>query len=155
MTKFKQELTIQGLSLPQAPTPVGAYKATITSGKLLYISGQLPFENGELLYKGKIGQELTVENGYEAAKLCALNILSQIEDNLQKNNFKRIIKIEGLINCCESFEQHAEVLNGASDLLSKLLLEKSGHVRTVMGCNSLPLNAAVEIAALIEIEPKG
>jgi len=152
MTYFKQKLIAQGLSLPQAPTPVGSYMATITSEKLFYISGQLPFKDGELLYKGKIGKELTVESGYQAAKLCALNILSQIENNLQKTNFKRIIKIEGFINCCESFEFHAEVLNGASDLFSKLFPEKAGHVRTVMGCNSLPLNAAVEVAALIEIE---
>jgi len=147
---LKQKLLRLGLNLPLAPTPVGAYSATVRSKNLLYISGQLPFKNSELIYKGKIGQNLTIEEGYEAAKLCALNIVSQMENNLQENNFKRIIKIEGFINCSNSFEQHAEVLNGASDLLSKLFLKKAGHVRTVMGCNSLPLNAAVEISALIE-----
>lgn len=150
MTNLKQKLLSLGLELPPAPTPVGAYLATIRSENLFYISGQLPFKNGKLVYKGKIGRDLTIEEGYEAAKLCALNILSQMENNLRKNNFKRIVKIEGFINCCSSFERHAEVLNGASDLLTKLLLKKAGHVRTVMGCNSLPLNAAVEITALIE-----
>ena len=150
MINLRQKLLRLGLDLPSAPTPVGAYSATISSENLLYISGQLPFKNSTLIYTGKIGQDLTIEEGYEAAKLCTLNILAQMENNLQKNNFKRIIKIEGFINCSSSFEQHAEVLNGASDLLSKLFLKKAGHVRTVMGCNSLPFNAAIEISALVE-----
>ena len=151
MINLKQKLLRLGLNLPSAPTPVGAYSATIRSKNLLYISGQLPFKNSKLIYKGKIGQDLTIEEGYEAAKLCALNILSQMENNLQENTFKRIIKIEGFINCNNSFEQHAKVLDGASDLLSKLFFKKAEHVRTVVGCNSLPLNAAIEITALVEI----
>lgn len=152
MTVLKQALADYGLSLPQAPTPVGAYRATIKSGKYFYISGQLPIKNGKLLYKGQLGKELTIEQGYDAAELCALNILSQLENKLLQNKIRQIIKIEGFISCCESFNAHAEVLNGASDLLSKILLEKAGHTRTVMGCNSLPLGAAVEVSAVVEIK---
>jgi len=135
-----------------APTPVGAYEAIIKTGKIFYISGQLPIKNGKLLYKGKLGKDLSIEEGYAAAELCALNLLSQLGSNLQQYKVKQIIKIEGAINCCESFTLHADILNGASNLLSKILLDKSGHTRTVIGCNSLPLNAAIEISAIIEVE---
>lgn len=151
MIKLKQALKENRLSLPQPPTPVGDYLATMQTGNLLYVSGQLPIKNQTLLYKGQIGKNLSVEEGYDAAELCALNLLSQLEQNLNKKKLQRIIKIEGFINCGASFDAHAEVLNGASNLLSKLLAERAGHVRTVMGCNSLPLDAAVELSAIVEI----
>jgi enamine deaminase RidA (YjgF/YER057c/UK114 family) len=153
MNKLKQALKENQLSLPQAPTPVGAYLATIQSGNLLYVSGQLPIKNGTLLYKGQIGKNLTLEEGYAAAELCALNLLSQLEQELDGSKLRRIIKIEGFINCCASFNAHAEVLNGASNLLSKLLAGRAGHIRTVLGCTSLPLDAAIELSAIVEIEP--
>lgn len=152
MVKLKQALQENGLSLPQAPTPVGAYQATLQTGNIVYVSGQLPFKNGSILYKGQIGKNLTVREGYAAAELSALNLLSQLESHLNTNTLKQIIKIEGLINCDVMFEAHAEVLNGASNLLSTLLAERAGHVRTVMGCSSLPLNAAIELSAIIELE---
>lgn len=142
----------RGLILPQAPMPVGNYLATISSGNLLFISGQLPFRDGKLFYKGKLGKDLTVTDGVKAAELCALNILSHINKTLQKNRFKQIIKLEGFINCTDSFTEHAKVLNGASDILSSLLSDQAGHVRTVTGCNSLPLGAAIELAAIVECE---
>ena len=152
MSTLKQTIIKKGLVLPKAPTPVGAYQSTIKAGKLLFISGQFPFKDGELLYKGKLGKELSVKEGYAAAELCALNILSQLEENSPEEKIKQIIKIQGLINCCDSFADHAEVLNGATNLLSKILDKKSGHARSVMGCNSLPHGAAVEITAIVELE---
>lgn len=152
MLDLKHILIAQGLSLPQAPTPVGAYCATIQSGKLFFVSGQFPFKNGKLLYKGQLGKELTTEEGYKAAELCALNLLSQLNENLNEEKIKQIVKVEGFINCCKSFEEHAKVLDGATNLLANVLKEKVGHTRSVMGCNSLPHGAAVEITAIIELE---
>ena len=152
MLTIKQGLKKRGLTLPKAPTPVGAYRATIQSEKLLFISGQFPFMNGSLLYKGKIGRELSTQEGYAAAELCALNILSQLVANLKEEEIKQVVKIQGLINCSESFTEHAAVLDGATNLLSEILMEKSGHARSVMGCNSLPHGAAVEITAIVELE---
>lgn len=140
------------LILPQAPAPVGNYRAAISTEKLLFISGQLPIKDNKLIFKGKLGKELTTDDGVKAAELCALNILSQISNSPHQNKLKRIIKIEGFINCTESFTDHARVLNGASDLLSNVLSDKEGHVRTAIGCSSLPLGAAIEISAIAELE---
>jgi len=152
MSDIKQNLKSNGIILPQTPAAAGNYIATTIAGNLMFISGQLPFRDGKLIYKGQLGKELTTEDGKAAAGLCALNLLSQITSSLKQYTLKQIVKIEGFINCSESFSEHATVLNGASDLLSKALLEKSGHIRTVMGCNSLPLGAAIEISAIIELE---
>lgn len=152
MKDIKQILEDYGIILPQAPMPVGNYRATTGAGKLIFISGQLPFRDGKLIYKGQLGKELTTEEGKAEAELCALNLLSHIKSSLQQHELKKIVKIEGFINCSESFTEHAEVLNGASDLLSKALFEKAGHIRSVVGCSSLPLGAAIEIAAIAELE---
>lgn len=152
MNELIHLLAAHGLVLPTAPTPVGAYLATTHAGKWVYISGQLPIRDGKLLFKGQIGEELTVEEGYAAAELCALNLLSQFEKHFSFNKLRQVIKIEGFINCCEGFDAHATVLNGASDLLSKILGDRAGHTRAVMGCTSLPLGAAIEVAAIVELE---
>lgn len=152
MVDIKQALEANGKFLPRAPNPVGNYRATIGVGKLLFISGQLPLRDGILIYKGQLGKDLTTEEGNAAAELCALNLLSHIANSLQQHKLRQIVKIEGFINCSASFIEHAEVLDGASQLLSNILMEKSGHVRTVTGCNSLPLGAAVEITAIAELE---
>ncbi|MGB0938047.1 MAG: RidA family protein [Colwellia sp.] len=142
-----------GLNIPPAPQPVGNYKAYTVTGKLLYISGQMPIENGDMKYKGQLGNDLSVEEGQQAAKLAALNILSQINLCTQQTGFKfaELIKLEGYINASEDFEEHASVLNGASDLMSFVLNERAGHIRTVVGCTSLPGNAAVEISAIVAL----
>lgn len=148
---IKQRLTDNGYELPQAPAPVGNYQATITTGNLMFVSGQMPLHNGNLLYKGSLGNELTIESGQKAAELCALNLLSQIDQSLEGRELKSVVKVEGYINADESFTEHAAVLNGASDLLYKVLGERSGHIRTVIGCTSLPMGAAVEISAIVEV----
>ena len=140
-----------GLSLPEAPKPVGNYKATLISGSLLHVSGQLPFRDGELVHQGQLG-DLTTAQGQDAAELCALNLLSQIESALEGRELKTIVRVDGYINASQSFTEHAAVLNGASDLLAKVLGQKAGHIRTVIGCSSLPGNAAVEVSAVAEIE---
>jgi enamine deaminase RidA (YjgF/YER057c/UK114 family) len=146
---IEEQAKNMGLILPVTTKPIGSYKAIITSGNLAFISGQLPLYNGELKYKGKIGIELSIEEGYKAAELCALNTLSHIN---KIKNFNRILKIDGYINCSKNFTMHARVLDGASDLFSSILGVQSGHTRSVLGCNSLPLGSAVEIMVTVELK---
>jgi enamine deaminase RidA (YjgF/YER057c/UK114 family) len=152
MINITNRLRKLNLELPNAPEPVGNYQATLLSGSLLYISGQLPIIDGKVIYKGQLGKTLTVEEGIKAAELCALNILSQIQQSTINQPLKQVVKVEGYINASESFEQHAQVLNGASDLFAKVLGESAGHIRTVVGCTSLPLGVPVEISIIAELE---
>jgi len=149
---MKNSINKSNLELPQAPMPVGNYQAAISTNKLVFISGQLPFKDGKLIYCGQLGKELTTEEGRQAAKMCALNILSHIANLTPLPKLKKIIKIEGFINSHPTFTEHADVLNGASDLLAGVLGEKAGHIRSVLGCSSLPMGASVEISAIVELE---
>ncbi len=153
-SKLEQRLNKLGLVLPVAPDPIGIYEATTILGGLVYISGQLPIANGTLQYKGKIGAELSINDGYKASKLCALNILSQINRLGNNYTFKRLIRIDGYINCKENFIEHSSVLDGASDLFSSIQGNNIGHVRSVLGCSSLPLGAAVELVAIAEVNKR-
>lgn len=142
-----------GLELPSAPQPAGAYVQFYQSGNLLFVAGQIPFWNGELKYQGKVGQEFSIEEGQEAARLCALNIIAQAKEatgNLDK--VARIVKLSGFVNCPTDFADHPKVINGASDLMGDVFGEKGKHTRIALGAGSLPLNVAVEIDAIIEIE---
>ena len=154
MTNLERQLNKLHLQLPNAPLPVGNYKATLKTGNFLYISGQLPIINGVIKHQGILGQDLSVEMGQRAAEVCALNILSQLNKYLDNYCLVQLIKVEGYINTSPLFEQHAQVLNGASDLFEKVLAEKSGHIRTVVGCSSLPFNVPVEISAIAELSAK-
>jgi enamine deaminase RidA (YjgF/YER057c/UK114 family) len=149
MNTIRLKLDEIGLNLPVPPKAMGNYKAAIKVDNFLFISGQFPLRNGKLIYAGKLGDSLTIEQGYSAAQLCALNLLAQIENIHPYPNKFTIYKLEGYINAKESFDKHAEVLNGASDLLFDVLGKDASHTRIVIGCNSLPLDAAVEISAII------
>ena len=151
VSELKQQVNKLGLVLPVAPKPVGSYRATTVSGGIVYISGQLPILDGVLQYKGKVGHNLSIDEGYKASELCALNILSQMSNLDSSYNIKKLIRIDGYINCNPNFIEHAYVLDGASNLFSSVLGCASGHVRSVLGCSSLPLNSAVEIVATAEI----
>ena len=152
---MKQEENLKKLNikLPPAPNPVGSYVAYQKSGNLIFISGQISLRaNGELI-KGKIGQNLTLEQGQEAAQVCAINILSQIKAacNGDLSKVKRCVKITGFINSTDDFTDQPKVINSASDLLVKIFEEKGKHSRAAVSANSLPLGAAVEIEAIFEI----
>lgn len=149
----EENLKNLNLKLPEAPAPVGAYVAFKKTGNLVYISGQISFKpNGELI-KGKVGLDLTLEEGHEAAKNCALNIISQIkkacDGNL--NKVKNCIKITGFVNSKDDFIDQPKVLNGASDLISSVFGDSGKHARAAISVNSLPLGAAVEIEAIFEV----
>ena len=142
-----------GLTLPKAPDPVGSYVATKILGKLLYVSGQISINNKGELIKGKIGKDLNLEEGYEAAKRCALNIISQANKacNYDLSKIKNCIKLTGYVNSADDFVDQPKVINGASDLISSIFGENGKHTRAAVSVNSLPLGVAVEVDAIFEL----
>ncbi len=148
----EENLKKLNISLPKAPDPVGAYVASKIVGNLVFISGQLPLNSEGKLTKGKVGKELNLEQGQEAAKLCALNLLAQlkkISGSLDK--VKGCVKITGYVNSIDSFVDQPKIINGASDLISKIFGDKGKHTRAAVSANSLPLGAAVEVEGIFEV----
>ena len=140
--------------LPEAPAPVGSYVASKIVGKLLYISGQISMNSKGELIKGKLGKNLNTEDGYKAAERCALSILAQAKKILSGNldEIKSCIKIVGFVNSTDDFIEQPKVINGASDMLVKILEDKGMHTRAAVSVNNLPLGVAVEIDAIFEIK---
>tara|TARA_B100000989_G_scaffold256600_1_gene205863 strand:- start:284 stop:745 length:462 start_codon:yes stop_codon:yes gene_type:complete len=139
--------------LPEAKAPVGSYVATKIIGKLLYISGQISIdENGELI-RGKIGKELTTDQGYHAAKRCGLSIVSQVKNacNGDLSKVKSCVKLTGFVNSTDDFIEQPKVINGASDLISLIFGEAGMHARAAVSTNSLPLGVSVEVDAIFEL----
>ena len=139
--------------LPEAKPPVGNYVATKISGKMLFISGQISIdENGQLI-KGKIGKDLDVEAGYNAAKRCALSIISQAKKacNNDLSKIKSCIKLTGFVNSTDDFIDQPQVINGASDLIASIFGDAGIHTRAAVSTNSLPLGVAVEVDAIFEL----
>ena len=150
---YENNLKKLNIKLPDAKAPVGNYVAAKISGKLLYISGQISIdENGELM-KGKIGKDLNTEAGYNAAKRCALSIVSQVkkicENDLSK--IKSCIKLTGFVNSTENFIDQPKVINGASDLIVSVFEDSGMHTRAAVSTNSLPLGVSVEVDAIFEL----
>ena len=141
------------IELPKAPEPVGAYVAFKKIHNLLYISGQLPIKLDGKIIKGKIGGDLTLEDGQKASRLCAINILAQAKKamNGDLNKIKNCIKITGFVNSTEDFIDQPKVINPASETLSSVFGDNGKHARAAVSANSLPLGAAVEIDAIFEI----
>ncbi len=141
-----------GITLPEAPAAVAAYQPWIQTGNLIFTSGQLPFRDGEIAYAGKLGAEILEEDGYQAARQCALNAIAQLKaatGNLDK--IQKIVRIEGYVHCSEGFRGHPQVLNGASDLVAEIFGEHGKHTRLALGINEMPLNAAVQLAMTAEV----
>ena len=141
------------INLPDAPDPVGSYVATKIVGKFLYISGQVSInEKGEFI-KGKVGKELNLDEGYEAAKRCALNIVSQAKKACSNDlsRIKSCVKLTGYVNSTDNFTDQPKIINGASDLISSVFGEIGKHTRAAVSVNSLPLGVAVEVEAIFEL----
>ena len=149
-----KKLKENNITLPEAPAPVGSYVASKIVGKLLYISGQISMNSKGELIKGKLGKDLNTEDGYKAAERCALSILAQAKKILSGNidQIKSCIKIVGFVNSTSDFIEQPKVINGASDMLVKILEDKGMHTRAAVSVNSLPLGVAVEIDAIFEIK---
>ena len=142
------------INLPKAADPVGSYVATKISGNLLYVSGQISIDEDGNLIKGKVGKELNTQKGYIAAERCALSIIAQVKKACQNDmsKIKSCIKLTGYVNSTNDFVDQPKVINGASDLISKVFGNKGMHTRAAVSVNSLPLGVAVEIDAIFEIE---
>ena len=153
-TKSAEEQFAQlGLSLPPAPAPLGVYKPFLIDGKYLYISGHGPVLNNKALIIGRIGKDLDIEQGKEAARQVGLTILSTIRTHVgDLDSIKRVIKILGMVNCTPEFEKHPYIINGCSELFASIWGEENGiGVRSAVGFGSLPDNIPVEIEAIFEL----
>lgn len=149
----EKNLSSLGFSIPKAGKPVGRYLPYIKEKKLLFISGQLPSKNGKIIFKGKIDNKKK-DYGYKAAQLCAVNIIGQVNSavNGDFNKVSKCINLAGFVNSKNNFEDHAYVINGASDLLGNIFKIKGIHTRSAVGVNSLPLNASVEINSIFALK---
>ena len=150
---IENKLKDLNIKLPNAPDPVGAYVAFKKIDNLLFISGQLPIGSDGKIIKGKIGKELALEDGQKASKLCVMNILAQAKKamNGDLNKIKNCIKITGFVNSTDNFIDQPKVINPASETLSEVFGDKGKHARAAVSTNSLPLGAAVEIDAILEV----
>ncbi|MGI4852213.1 MAG: RidA family protein [Janthinobacterium lividum] len=140
------------LFLPTLSSPGGNYVPTVVVGKLVYISGQIPKENGQVKFVGKVGDNISEADAIKAAELCALNILAQLKAAGLLDKVKRCIKLTGYVNAMTNFTNHPKIINGASDLLVKLWRDQGKHARAAIGVSSLPSGVVVEIDAIFEIE---
>lgn len=142
-----------GIALPAAPQPLGAYRAAVQAGALLFLSGQLPIADGAIRYKGRVGAELTLEEGRAAAELTALNALAQIRHFLGGfGRLRRIVRLDGYVASAPGFYDQPKVLDGASELLRRILGEHAGHARTAFAVSHLPADAALELVVTAEVE---
>ena len=151
--QFEDNIQKLKLKIPEAKPPVGSYVATKISGKLLFISGQISINNDGKLIKGKIGKDLTVDEGYEAAKRCGLSIVAQAkvacDGDLSK--IKSCVKLTGFVNSTDDFIEQPKVINGASDLIATIFGDAGMHTRAAVSTNSLPLGVSVEVDAIFEL----
>ncbi|NQV56333.1 MAG: RidA family protein [Rhodospirillales bacterium] len=143
-----------GLKLPKAAAPVASYVPFTVSGNLVFVSGQLAASDGAVKFTGQLGADLSVEKGQEAAKLCALNLISQLKVALggDLDRLSQVVRLGGFVNCTVDFTDQPKVINGASDLMIDVFQEKGKHARAAVGCAALPLDSAVEIDAIFEFE---
>jgi len=154
MSKIESKLQSLGITLPTPAAPVANYVGFVKSGNVVFISGQLPLENGKLQFVGKVGEEISAEDAKKAARLCAINILAQLkvacEGDLERA--VRCIKLGIFVNGEANFKDHPAVANGASDLMVEVLGDAGKHARAAVGSGSLPFGVSVEVDAIFEIK---
>lgn len=148
----EEKLQEMNLTLPPPPAAVAAYRPWSRTGNLVMTSGQLPWKEGQLAFAGRLGEEITIEQGYQAARQCALNAMAQLKDAVgDLEQIVQIVRIEGYVHCAPGFRGHPEVLNGASHLFAAVFGERNRHSRLALGISEMPLNAAVQITVLAEV----
>ncbi|MEO1997690.1 MAG: RidA family protein [Planctomycetaceae bacterium] len=152
-SRIEQKLESLGLALPAAPPAVGAYVPVLRTGTLVVTSGQLPFVDQQLVSPGKLGDNVSDEDGYHAARICALNALAQIKSCCgDLDRVRQIVRLEGHVHSAPGFQNQPFVLNGASELMSDVFGETGRHTRTALGINEMPLNACVQLSVWAEVE---
>ena len=151
--RVEAKLKELGLELPPTPNPAANYVGAVHTGNLLFVSGHGPTRDGRFAYVGKVGKDVSVEQGYEAARVVALNCLASAKSVLgDLDRIKRVVKVLGMVNCTEDFGEQPKVINGASDLLVQLFGESGRHARSAVGMQALPFGIAVEIEMIFEVE---
>ena len=153
MSIIENKIKELNIELPEPKAPVGTYTATKIVGKLLFISGQVSIDRNANLITGKVGKDLNLEEGYQAAERCGLSIISHAKNACQGDldKIKSCIKLTGYVNSTDSFKDQPKIINGASDIISKIFNEKGKHTRAAISANSLPLGVAVEVDAIFEL----
>jgi enamine deaminase RidA (YjgF/YER057c/UK114 family) len=141
-----------GITLPELPKPKFSYVPGVVSGKMIYVSGQTPTKDGELLFRGKLGRELRIEDGYQAARRAAINCVAELKLVLgDLNRIRRLVQLSGYVASADGFSQQPAVVNGASDLMLEIWGENGRHARKALGVNELPDGAPVEIELIAEL----
>lgn len=147
---IEEKLETLGIKLPIPPTPAGSYVPAVKTGNLLFISGQIPMENGKVVFTGKVSND-NLEIAQKSARMCAINILAQIKRELGNlDKVTRIVRLSGFVNSMPEFSQHPKVINPASDLFFEVFGENGKHARIALGAACLPLDSMTEIDAIVE-----
>lgn len=147
-----EKLALLGITLPTPPKPAGSYIPAVKTGNLIFISGQIPMQDGQVQFKGQVPTTISVEEAQRAARLCIINVLAQLKVELGTlDKILKIVKVSGFVNSSPEFYEHPKIINSASDLLFEIFGEKGKHTRIAVGVSSLPLNSAVEIDLIAEI----
>ena len=151
MSKVEERLAAAGITIPEVPVPLAAYVPGVVSGNMVHTSGQLPMANGALSFKGKLGDSASVEDGYAAAKQCAVSCLGVVKALIgDLDRVKRVVKVVGFVNSAPDFEAQPKVINGASELLQAAFGECGAHARSAVGVAALPLGAMCEVEIVVE-----
>lgn len=148
---IEEKIKLIGIKLPNPPSPAGSYIPVVKSGNLLYVSGQIPMEDGKVSFTGKVS-DANIETAQKSARICAINILAQLKKELgDLEKISRIVRLSGFVNSSPEFTQQPKVINAASDLFYEIFGECGKHSRIAVGVSSLPLNSMTEIDAIVEI----
>lgn len=150
---FEAKLKELGIMLPEVAKPVAAYVPAVRVGEYVYTSGQIPLVKGEVKYQGKLGKELSLTEGYEAAKICALNCLAAAKGVIGSlDSIEKVVKVVGFVNSAPGFTDQPKVVNGASELVGNIFGQAGEHARSAVGVAELPLNVAVEVEMIIKVK---
>ena len=151
--KIEARLAELGIVIPDAPAPAANYVPFVVSGSLVFVAGQVPIEDGEIKYTGRLGDGMDVDEGYQAARLCGLNLIAQAKAAAggDLDRIKRVVKLGGFVNSAAGFTDQPEVVNGASDLMAEVFGENGKHARFAVGAPSLPRGIAVEVDGVFEL----
>ena len=154
MYSFEENIMQLGINIPDIPAPLANYVPYKVSDNVVYVSGQGPVLNGDLMYKGKVNLDISIEDGIKAAELCCINIIAALKKSINGdwNRLDSFLKLGGFVNCKDDFYDQPKIINGASNLLVKIFGDQGRHARFAVGSNALPMNISVEIDAIIKIK---
>lgn len=153
MTQIEARLKDLGIELPEVADAIANYVGAVRTGNLIFLSGRLPRKDGQFVFNGKLGRDVTVEEGYQAARLAALHLVASLKAEVgDLDRVRRIVKLTGMVASDPSFTEQPQVINGASDVLVAIFGDKGRHARAAFGVAALPLNTSVEVEMVAEVE---